>query len=468
MKVRFFTTPNRSIMRYAIGLMFFGALLYTNCTDPTTLGADLFEEDQADIFFTDSLTIQASTEPGDSVLTYNPSNFSKLNSFLFGQMEDPLLGLSKASIYIQPRLESNNPNFFRSNIDSIVLVLPYDTSNVYGNISEEFAMEVFRLTEAFDEGSLYYSNRALQTEMTALNSEQNQSFKFSADSLNIISFDDNASRETITVPPQLRLNLNQTFGEELLNAPESVYESDTAFINNILSGLYLKPTAVTGGVLSFDLNNNSEAGIYLYYHRLNHPDSAFQFHYELDVFSAIFERFEHDYEGSFVESRLGDVKAGEETVFVQGMSGVKTKIEIPYVYQLDNIAVNKAELEITIKTLDEDNTGQFPPVEEMALLYEENGVFTLVSDLAIANDPSALLSPSVAFGGILIDRIDEPSVYRMNISTHLQEMINREKPRAFYLAVSNPPQNPSRTTLFGPGDPVYGMKINLAYTELNK
>jgi len=443
-----------------LAMLFFGSLLYTTCTDPTTLGADLFEEDLANIDFTDTLSLSVSSELGDSVLTYNASSFFQLNSYLFGDLVDPIFGKSSASIYLQPLLDAIEPDFTEAVVDSFVLVIPYDTSRFYGNTDQEFEMEVYQLDESFVDDANYYSSQDLLTKMTAFGSG---TFRPGLDSLEVFDYDSDGSVDTLITPPQLRLQLPLSFAQELLDQPATTYASDTAFLG-YFNGVYLKPSLETDGLISFDFRSGN-AGMYLYYKDAEGKQQ--QFIFEVSSGSIYYGRFEHDYTGSVVEPFLNDVADTEEVGFIQGMAGLITKVEIPYIENVKGFAVNKAELELTVKTLDDDIPAVFDPLDDLILVYKDDNGFLFVRDLSISEDPVSPLTKETGFGGVLLPQDNgQPSVYRMNISTHLQDILDGSVPNVFYILAHQRSLNGGRVAIYGPNDPAYGPKINVAFTQL--
>jgi hypothetical protein len=141
-----------------------------SCTDPTKLGADLLEEDQISAGFTDTLNLISYTVEGDSVRTYTELFSGQLNSYLFGDFTSPVFGRSVSTLYVQARLPRDaslgviEPEFKDSDLlDSIVLVLPYDTIAYYGLTNEVFGIEVLELAESMVDTIDYYSNQTFQT-----------------------------------------------------------------------------------------------------------------------------------------------------------------------------------------------------------------------------------------------------------------------------------------------------------------
>ncbi|MEZ4985006.1 MAG: DUF4270 family protein [Saprospiraceae bacterium] len=160
--------PLASMLALVIGL----SLWITNCADPLEVGAELLAEDQANVGFTDTFTLQAHTIKGDSVRAYYPSSTGgAVLNFLFGRMVDPLFGTTSTGFYMEPLLwrdvVGSNIEFFTRQgliLDSIILVLPLDSTGYYGRIDGSFGIDVFELTEpilvdANENGALeFYSN----------------------------------------------------------------------------------------------------------------------------------------------------------------------------------------------------------------------------------------------------------------------------------------------------------------------
>lgn len=445
------------ISAIAIGLIFIPA-----CTDPTEIGADLLEGDRAEVGFTDTLAVIAMTEKTDSILTYFPvfSASEAFQSYPVGDMDDPIFGKSKAQIYAQVSLSQLLPDLeAAAKIDSIVLVLPYDSSSVYGFLNQDYGLSVHRLTEDMDEDISYYSNDSFQSDPTPLGSVQ---FRPKLDSVTIYDYP-TTGRDTLKVPPQLRIPLPISFAQELVRLDTAFYRSDSAFIS-YFKGIHIKPTIVTNGMLSFRLLD-SRAGIFLYYERADTLKRQFKF--EFNPFRARSVQIEHDYKGELVERYVNSTQLGDSLVFVQGLSGLTTKLEIPHIKNLKNLVINKAELEVRVADLPGDNLGVFKPVPQLLLLAPDNdGDLVTIDDIAILL-PQGLTILRQAYGGVpAAGKPGEPMVYKMNISTHVQGMIDGLRENVLYLTVFNRNQNASRVPLYGAKHPQYSIKLKVAFSRL--
>ena len=190
-----------------------------SCSDPTLVGAGLLEDDKADVGFSDTLSITATTITNDSIRTYTPFTSSQLSSYLFGHLNDPILGRSVASIYAQVYPESNSQNFLESTVvDSIVLVLPYEVDNFYAKAGGEvFGIEVLQLAETLLEDEEYFSNQTVGTEPVSIGSTQ------AMVSIDSLEFTDYEGTDTVAVKfPHFRINLDAAVGSYLVGLDTSV------------------------------------------------------------------------------------------------------------------------------------------------------------------------------------------------------------------------------------------------------
>ncbi|MBK7869966.1 MAG: DUF4270 domain-containing protein [Saprospiraceae bacterium] len=437
--------------------------LMVACTDPTEIGADLLEGDKAEVGFTDTIGVIATTIKTDSILTYFPvfQASEAFGGYPCGNMDDPIFGTSKAQIYGQVSLSATLPDLeSAAKVDSIVLVLPYDTSGVYGNTKETYGISVNRLTEDMDFNLSYYSNDSFQSDDA--NPLANIQFIPNLDSVTIFDYESGAV-DTLELPAQLRITLPISFAQELVQLDTSFYVSDSAFIS-YLKGIHIQPTTVNQGMLSFNLAD-ARAGIYLYYEKTD--TSKAQYLFEFNPFRARSVQFEHNTAGTILDRYAGNTSLGDSLIFVQGMAGVNTKIEIPFVKNLKGLVINKAELEVRIASLPGDNLNIFTPVPQIILLTtEDDGDFVTIDDIAILLPQGTTVFNS-AYGGMPEEgKPGEPMVYNMNISTHFQRMIDGARPNELYLSVLNRVETPSRVALYGAKHPQYAIKLKVAFTRL--
>lgn len=265
-----------------------------------------------------------------------------------GEFRDPLFGNTKASIAFQAVLSQNNVDFGTNLVlDSVVLVLGYigdKTQRFYGDTNSRFDINVYQLDEDITEDSNYYSNRVFRTKPTAIGTTVYQPNP--EDSLIVQNIRDGRADTVAKVPPQLRVKLNNTFGQEILSKSGGLELSENSVFLNTYKGFYITATRTSGdgGVMSFDLTNTNRSYIVLHYK--NSTDTT-NFVFNINSVAANINRYEHDYTGTEVASQLADSSLGQTKSYVQSLAGLRTKVQIPNIKRLTDsglIAVNKAEL----------------------------------------------------------------------------------------------------------------------------
>lgn len=444
-------------MKQLVAGLLLGLFFLSSCVDPTIVGSELLEGDQATIDFTDTLTIRATTLKGDSVRTYSPFLSLQLGGYICGDLTDPVFGRSMASVYAQPRLERTNLSFSDIVLDSLVLVLPYDSTGFYGDTSQLFGIEVFELLEDIPNTEEYFSNQSFANGDVPIGSLE---FIPSLKGTSVIDY-------TGPVPDTfmlqaLRIPLNpRTMGVELFPFDSLLYLSDTTFLD-FFKGLHIRPSIQSNSLISFNLFT-STAGIYLYY---TQDGQQGQYRFVMNQLSTRFVHFEHDYEGAVVENFIEDDNLADSLLFVQGMAGLNTKIEIPYADRLKNIIVNKAELVFNIATLDEDDPLRYPAVSQLLLLKQNvDGELENIQDVIISNNRGVGLE--ILFGGVIEQGQDgQPGMYKMNISAQFQDFVDGVENSPLIITVFPKAERPSRVVLFGANHSSYAIKLNLTFTKL--
>ncbi len=450
-----------------------------SCTNETTLGTGLLEEDAAALDQIDTLTLLAETVPTEPVRTYVDPNeeFLILGQQLFGELEDPVFGIVTAGVYSQLRLNRTSsgglavPDFSGSIVlDSLVLVLPYAGEAFYGNTAALFGMEVFRLSERMQVNATYFTSSSFQTLPGALG---NRSFTPSLDSLEVLDY--SMGTDTIAFP-HLRVPLDPSLGEEIIQGDSLTFSSDSAF-QELLQGVYLQPTTANEGMLGFNLSS-SRAGLFLYYTQNDTLTRQYQFPTNSVVRTS---RVEHDYSGSAVEPFLEDSSSEDSLLFVQGGGGVNIRLTFPHIGELQDVIVNKAELEFTLAMLPEDDPATYAPPDQLILSYrEEEGELVILDDIRFLSrevgfppevnfDQSTLIGtilPSPVFGGQSTQGEGSLIHYRLNLSAHAQQMIEGAVDNQLVLSITPKGTSSSRAVFYGSGHPDFPARLRLAVTKL--
>lgn len=439
------------------GWLIIGAVVLFQCSKPTDFGADLLEDERDEFAYTDTLTLHITVEREDSVETSDRTSTSPY--LLCGELRDPTFGRTTATIYTLFRPSDLSPRFQSAVVDSIVLFLRYAAEGCYGDTTQPQTVRVHRIAE----GSVlrwnqpYYSRQSLP-EGELLGEVSNF---LPRPRTNIPLFD------TIEKGPYLRVPLSDAFGQEILDTDSLTLTADTLFWQKI-RGLRITAAANVspGAILAFNLNDRGFSFIRLYF---KYADDTLATSRTFD-FSFLggnkFNAFEHDYTGSLAESYVD--KPAEDLLFVQGLNGLRLRLEIPHAHQLENIAVNKAELEMTVANPLGANL-YLPPVSQL-VASEAYG------DTALFFIPDVLYSLSTAnnfsrFGGTpqpTVENGQSLERYRLTLTQRFQKMVDNSsgdlKEQTLFIRVFPQTRLSHRVVLFGPRSAVYPAKLTLKYT----
>ncbi len=445
------------------------SLLLTNCTDPLEVGADLLNEDRAQVGFTDTVKLVARTEVSDSVRAFFPG-VGAISSFLFGRTENPYFGITQSGLYFEPLLlrdlGGNILQFLDGGrvpeLDSVVLVLPIDSSGIYGSLVGDFGVEVYEVIESMEpidvNGTLsFFSNVEFAINPTPIASATfRPNFQ---DSVFVKKQRDLTTGDSIDQrAPHVRIRLDDVFGERFLEQDTMTYSSDSLFLE-FFKGLYVKPTGVSPGLMNFTMSR-TWPGIYFYYRE--GPDTL-TYNFEVGSIGRRISQYKHDYDSYIVGDFINDPLANDSLMFLQGLQGLRIAFEMPGIQDLTEKVINKAELELTVEVpAGYDIQRNFLPDQIAAFVETDEGNLAVIDDVAIL--PNDL---DVYFGGQPIEEEDTSRrLYTLNISIHSQYIINGTEPQTLYLQILPRASNASQVIFKGPGAVENPPLLKLSFTDL--
>ena len=440
------------------------ALLLTSlsCNDSSLLGADLFEGEKLNLTFTDTLTINAVSETVDSVLLYSTAPYY-YDSVPFGRMNDPIFGLTESRIYSKLVFDTSSLStidYATVTIDSAFLDLVYSPSRFYG---EESALQttqqtvgIYRLTEDLPSENIYSNHKFFAVESTPI---VKYNFFPKPNTLLQIFKDD-----TTKYAARVRVPVAASFAKPFLD------------INNIrngaawFKGLEIRPEVTTNTFLNFNmgLGKTHPTGIRVYY-KTSLTDTSSKV-YVLPVSTQHFANFQHGYKTAPIKDFVNNQAKGNEQIFLQGMAGSNVKIEFPYLKSLGKVAINKAELELTV--VKDSKTDIFPAIDQLVLRTAQ---FSPVQDLSfdsnygdgVSTRPLEKLTTSGGF--VRTETVNGETIqkYYFNLSGHLQQMLEGKRGSTLYITPHFKEEKSSRVVLYGPKSSKYRAKLNVHYTKIN-
>jgi len=456
------------ILSRLIGTKFFFILSlgvsisFTSCNESSVVGLDVQpSNDLLNVGFVDTTSINTRTVKGDSLIT--DETLISSGNVLVGKYIDPVFGTSTASIYTQLRLPTNiaATSFGIAPVcDSIIISLIYE-GTAYGKKDKKLQkLNVYQLSESMSTASTYYSNSTLSKFSTDLTAADGYVFQPRTGS----STSDSVTVLGVKLKPQLRVPLDNAFGQLLLNNQGTGNIATNTDFQNFFKGVYITTENTStlpgeGNILHFKFG---ESKVTLYYH--NSTTDSLKYDFSLGSV-ARFNHFEHDYTGASSDLTTQfstPTQTQNNTVYVQSMAGAKTKIEFPDLMDLIKngmIGVNKAELVISVDTT--VSTYVIDTFAAPAALI----LFGINDDGTTYAIPDAF-EGATYFGGTLNAGTVQ---YRFNIARYIQQVLDGDRNNnGLYILASNGAVYGNRAVISGgPSTSARPMKLNITYTKLH-
>ncbi|MGB3078982.1 MAG: DUF4270 family protein [Saprospiraceae bacterium] len=437
-------------------------LVLASCTKPVLIGSDFLEDEKASLKFKDDFSLSFFTEKTDSVLVHGADVTSQLYTYLLGELDDPFFGKAIAEIYAQPILPTVGTELLGATLDSVVLELRYDTLGNYGTIAAPVTIEVHRMTQRPDFKTDYYSNESF-----TYSSEVLGSLTFTPrpkDSVTVIR-----SMDTVKMAPHIRIPLNTLLFSDITSQDTIVYQHLDSFLT-YFNGLYIKMTNAGNTMLGLNLVN-SVSGLSVFY-KPKDTEEHKEFKFVFTGASVKAVHFENDYSGSPVQAALAP-EPESDYWYVQGMSGVRTKMVVDGLSDLGTAIINEADLEIYCSFPDGDDPFLYPVLPFI--------VTQISTDTSIANSLDVNIALSRAsgnyysttyeaiYGGVARKAADGPPAiykYEMKVTSQIKDIFAGKKENIIYFNPIDKGNQPGRSIIFGPGNPLYAPRLKVYYTAL--
>lgn len=428
-------TAYRSRLPYALLLAL--ALLAASCTkDVGNIGVGLPDaQTNTGAYLIDTVTIRASTVLRDSVVTSNSDNL------LVGRYTDPQLGTLTAKSYFQVGLTGAfhpDPTFV---YDSTTLVLHTATvtkpdSYIYGDTTKTQALfEVHRLKDPISITKPSFASPKLTS--------------LEYDTTTLLNSGGVAPRGRVR-PTQttFRLPLDRTFGTNLLLAGQMGLLTTQDLFDNFLKGLVLTPAPGDDATIVRLSASTGGAALMLYYHDPTNPTVALSSTFSLASVNRHFYQVKAGRSTAVIKNlpttslqSVSSSVTGMATV-VEGALGLQTRLEFPYLTDLQqfgaNLTVTNAQITALVPTA---TLSPFVPVPPNLTIS-----FTDAN-----NHPTGPYVPSVTYtSGVSSTTGIEQGSYNWSVGGYVQGVINRTVQNNGFLISSATPGLPNRVVLGGP------------------
>lgn len=317
----------------AFPLLFLVSLILclVSCEKDTTLPVgDDWIDVNTKVYFTDSITVKATTFKFDSIIV---SNTSRL---LIGSYTDPVFGISKSKSYVQL---SNSVYTLDTDAvyDSVALILKYD-NYFYNDTIPAQKFNIYRVTEKIKydgDSDVFYNTTNFTYDAIPLASESFKAYPKKEDSLHIL--------------------LDDTFGKSIFDDIKNNDINDSEAFLYKYKGLLIEADTNNTAILGF----TTSSFLRIYYSIKDEIDNDDD--YEFDIpFNATnsFNNISSDVQGTYFETLTNQDTYlpsynSNNSSYIQAGTGIATRIEIPYLEKINDIpgtgTIIDANLKLSIK-----------------------------------------------------------------------------------------------------------------------
>jgi hypothetical protein len=406
------------------------------------LGADILPPgDSVGVKLDTIFDLDAYAVTGKRVLT-SETSVSSTTMMLLGELEDTIVGSSRASVITQFDAAGAYVEGPNTVIDTLMLSIY--VNDFLGDTEQEITLNVYEFNERIYRDSLYYSNYEPEGKYNPL-------------PLAVKSIvPENGTTYEILIE-------DQDFLDKFLAIQNDTtyYYSDSAF-KDYFNGLYItaESSSPEGAIARIMLSSPLSSLIMKYANDSTEVDSTAGRDYVWATYSINeyytqkVNIFEHDYSGTALGDIIDDEAATSPYSYVQGMGGVNTRFSFSRLEEwMDQnpIIINSARLVFDV--VPEQESGilidDLPDRLMMGTILEDNSYEQIYDyNILSSNDLGA------NFGGYLKGQSlglfnDTTYIYRFNIGLHFQALLDGTKAENdFILQVSDGLINPKITKLW--------------------
>jgi hypothetical protein len=431
----------------------FVLFLFGQCTRTEDFGRELLAGDVVAVNFDEIIELEAITIRERPLNYYNPG-IRAANRIFVGGWDSEYFG-TLASMGHFRVFPTSQVQFEGLQIDSIVMILEYDTANYYGDTLSEMQLGVYLLKETLRNDSIYTTQSFIPFEEEPIGMTE---IFIPRPTSNLITYDDDSVATVRT--PRISVKLNDIFVEKFKSLSLSALADNNVFLETI-PGFMIKPEIQSNALVSFRLRN-ARTGIEVYYEDSDGVKRTFQM-FPLSSGGAAFSRYERSYENCFVEEYLNNSEK-DDFHFIQGGQGLNLEIQLPLPEEIKGKSISFAQLEFIVHKLEDLDYEKFPQTNRiLASRYINEEGLALISEatFAISTQNFSL------FGGseIEIERDGElVRAYRFNISGHYQRVLQGVIDNKIVLDALVSAEQFGHLTLYGKGS-LYKPVLKLVYTD---
>lgn len=424
------------------------------CQEPIFIGGELLEDQKIQIETIDDISLSAALESSNRFISRSPNESAR--TFYLGQLNDPTFGKLSSELYLNFRLTpASTPNYSlskKTQLDSLVLILEFDTLNNFGLRKDLQDITVELVSESWNNSDTIYSDYT--TPISRLIAERKQ-IVAPFDSVKIINHLDGKTQSLI---PQLRIKIDPEFAEVLIK--DTLASLSDVTLSTLLKGVKIKSTSVGGNEFMYAINALGSFNRLTMFYTQN-DTTKLQYSYLVNATG--FNTYVRDYSNSLIEDHLANPVKTENLAFIQGLGGVKTKVNFSGINRLKDYIINKAELVLTTNIgVTNIGTSSFPSL--VALTKNADNTFTFIEDIQLLLNANQNFN--TPFGGNPRINSSNEVQYKLNITNHLKkEIANQKNDTEIFLQVVGESSNNRRLSFYGPKSDTSPLKLIVTVTK---
>lgn len=496
----------------ALGICTLAVVLLVSCNkinQATDMGQDLIPP--VDNIHTFDTTLEVETYNMLSTFADDSAQSIASDDQYLGLMTDPIFGKTDARMFFQLVPTNGKANLVnvpgKRYIDSVVLQVAY--LGTYGDTTTPQTITVSELSttnnfraSGTNRDSAYSIREENFITTNLLGSKQiiPRSLKDSSIDIRV--------KDTVLIGNTLRIKLNNTFGQRLLDydttGVNDGYSTDSIFLTKV-GGFALKSTGGGNAIMGFNIIDNSKTRLIVYYRHDNTTtagdiDTAVA-SYTLEGRVATANYIGRDHNGTQVQVTSGD-NVKDPVAYIQNSPGAYTKVKIPGLSGMTNRVIHLAQLQMEQVYDAQDTLFNAPPLLFMDMLDATNNKYKSIpyaidnTSFQAANDLGTVLSITSAayrsFGSFYTFKKDLSNntikEWKFNLTRYAQYVVKGMTPVAdlrlhanYYTVINNGNPNNNgtrvivqigsgpaagRVRLGGGNHPTQKMKLRIVYSKI--
>lgn len=402
-------------------------LIFTACkklNESTTLGDDVIPGVDGVTTFDTSLSVEAF----NNLFTSTDDSFtmSRLEDHVLGYISnDPLFGKTTANLFLQLKppfykwMFLNKPDSLA--LDSVVLVLGY--RNTYGDSTVKQRVRVYEIdpSNVFRADSAYQIHQEYFTYSSQLGVKE-----FFPHELN-----DSVKAFQDTTVNQLRIRLDNSFGDRLLDYDTTnAYATDSAF-NSYFRGFAVIPDVSFGGnaLVSFGLVNEPNTKLAIYYRFIkNGQEDTTVAYFNFTGSAGEHNYIKRDYSGTPLLAAIGG-STPDDLIYLQNVPGTYSTLRVPGLRDLSNRIIHRAEL-IVEEVYDVSDKTFLPPAALYLDLFDSSLMkYKTVPYDFVPDAQGIYLYAFGMYGRSAADGFGNPiRRWTFNLSRYVQNIVTKKEP----------------------------------------